>query len=122
MTHHKSHPHRLDPSVEQLDLLSIRWAPQLHNLNWAESVLEYRRFLSLKKSYPSQLFIPSGAALQVWQAHILDTRRYRGDSEHIFGRFIDHFPYLGCDSLADQRERYFAERLYQDLYARHFPA
>ena len=64
MTHHKSHPHRLDPSVEQLDLLSIRWAPQLQNLNWAESVLEYRRFLSLKKSYPSQLFIPSGAALQ----------------------------------------------------------
>ncbi|QEY58140.1 hypothetical protein FXF61_02610 [Pseudomonas sp. C27(2019)] len=122
MTHYTSHPHRLDPSVEQLDLLSIRWAPQLQNLNWAESVLEYRRFLSLKKSYPSQLFIPSGAALQVWQAHILDTRRYRSDSERIFGRFIDHFPYLGCDSLADRRERHFAEQHYQDLYARHFPA
>lgn len=122
MTHHKSHPHRLDPSVEQLDLLSMRWAPQLQNLNWAESVLEYRRFLSLKKSYPSQLFIPSGAALQVWQAHILDTRRYRSDCGHIFGRFIDHFPYLGCDSLAERRERHFAEQIYQDLYVKHFPA
>tara|TARA_R110001606_G_scaffold361754_3_gene514962 strand:+ start:19289 stop:19651 length:363 start_codon:yes stop_codon:yes gene_type:complete len=118
MKHHKSHS--LDPSVEKLDLLFLRFAPQLHCLDWAETVKEYRRFLNLKKRYPSQLFMPSGAALQMWQAHILDTRRYRNDSERLFGRFIDHFPYLACESLAERREKHFSEQLYQELYTRHF--
>ena len=114
-------PLPFDPAVEQLDLFALHFAPQAQCLDWASAELEYRRFLNLKKCYPNQLLMPSGAAWQLWQAHILDTRRYRSDCERLFGRFIDHFPYLGHDSAADRRERHFAEQLYQGLYARHYP-
>lgn len=119
MTNHQPFP--IDPTVEQLDLFALHSAPQLQYLDWASAELEYRRFLSLKKYYPNQLLIPPGAAWQLWQAHILDTRRYRSDCDSLFNRFIDHHPYLGHDSAADRRERYFAEQLYQGLYARHYP-
>jgi hypothetical protein len=119
MTHHQLLP--IDPAIEQLDLFALHLAPQAQCLDWASAELEYRRFLSLKKCYPNQLLMPSGEAWQLWQAHILDTRRYRSDCERLFGRFIDHFPYLGSTSVADRRERHFAEQLYQCLYARHFP-
>lgn len=119
MTNHQPLP--TDPAIEQLDLFPLHFAPQLQCLDWAMADLEYRRFLSLKKCYPNQLLMPSGAAWQLWQAHVLDTRRYRSDCERLFGRFIDHFPLLGCGSTADRRERHFAELLYQGLYARHFP-
>ena len=119
MSHEKSH--LIDPAIKQLDLLPLRFAHQGQCLDRADAEVEYRRFLSLKKSYPNQLLMPSGAALQLWQAHILDTRRYRSDCERLFGRFVDHFPYLGWDSLAGRRERHFAEQLYQCLYTQHFP-
>lgn len=111
-----------DPAVEQLDLFALHFAPQAQCLDWANAELEYRRFLNLKKCYPNQLLMPSGAAWQLWQAHILDTRRYRSDCERVFNRFIDHLPYLGHDSAADRREKHFAEQLYQRLYARHYPS
>lgn len=113
-------PHSIDPAVEQLDLFPLHFAPHVRCRDWASALLEYQRFLSLKKCYPNQLLIPSGAAWQLWQAHVLDTRRYRADCDQLFGRFIDHFPYLGCDSSADRRESRFAQQLYQGLYARHF--
>ena len=114
-------PLPFDPAVEQLDLFVLHFAPQAQCLDWARAELEYRRFLNLKKCYPNQLLMPSGAAWQLWQAHILDTRRYRSDCERVFNRFIDHLPYLGHDSAADRRERHFAEQLYQGLHARHYP-
>lgn len=114
-------PLPVDPAVEQLDLRPLHFAPQVQRLSLTEAELQYRRFLSLKKRYADQLLMPSGTAWQLWQAHILDTRRYRSDCERLFGRFIDHFPYLGCDSSDDRRERESAEQLYQALYARHFP-
>ncbi len=120
MTNHQLLP--FDPAIEQLDLFALHSAPQTQCLDWANAELEYRRFLNLKKCYPNQLLMPSGAAWQLWQAHILDTRRYRSDCERVFNRFIDHLPYLGHDSAADRREKHFAEQLYQGLYARHYPS
>ena len=111
-----------DPGIDQLDLFALHFAPQVQGLDWTKAEQQYRRFLNLKKCYPNQLLMPAGAAWQLWQAHVLDTRRYRSDCERLFGRFIDHFPYRGCGSTADRRERHFAEQLYQGLYARHFPA
>lgn len=118
MTNHQ--PTFIDPAIEQLDLTALSFAPQVQFLDWASAELGYRRFLSLKKCYPTHLLIPSGPTWHMWQAHVLDTRRYRSDCEHLFNRFIDHLPYLGHESVADQRERHFAEQLYQGLYARHF--
>lgn len=119
MTNHQPLP--IDPVIEQLELFTLQFAPQVQCVDRASAELEYRRFLSLKKCYPNRLLIPAGDAWQLWQAHILDTRRYRSDCERLFNRFIDHFPYLGHDSAADQRERHFAEQLYQRLYAQHYP-
>ena len=119
MTNHQPLP--IDPAIEKLDLYPLQFAVQAQCLDWANAEREYRRFLSMKKYYPNQLLMPSGAAWQLWQAHVLDTRRYRSDCERVFNRFIDHHPYLGHDSAADQRERHFAEQLYQGLYARHYP-
>lgn len=120
MTNHLILP--IDSAIEQLDLLALQFAPQAQYQDRAIAELEYRRFLNLKQIYPNQLLMPSGAARQLWQAHVLDTRRYRSDCERLFDRFIDHFPYLGHDSEADRRERHFSEQLYQRLYARHYPA
>lgn len=119
-------PSDLDPAVSRLDLLRLQLSPvarlQSFAPNGGDEDLEYRRFLSLKQWYPNQMLVPRGVALQLWQAHILDTRAYRSDCEAVFGRFIDHFPYLGAESEADQRELHFAEQLYRELYARHFGA
>lgn len=118
----------LDPGVARIALQRLRYSraaptlPGQASLSWPETEQQYRRFLSLKQWYPNQLLVPVGTALQLWQAHILDTRAYRSDCEAVFGRFIDHFPYLGAESEADQRELHVAEQLYRDLYARHFGA
>jgi hypothetical protein len=31
----------------------------------------------------------------LWHGHILHTRRYRADSQRIFGRYLDHNPIIG---------------------------
>lgn len=115
----------LDPGVARIDLLRLQRSlttPMRHQAGWSWPDVEqqYRRFLSLKKWYPNQLLVPVGAALQLWQAHILDTRTYRSDCESVFGRFIDHYPYLGADSEADRQELHFAEQLYRNLHVQHF--
>lgn len=112
----------LAPAVRQLDL-PLRWRRSLA-LPWVEpeALLEYQRFLSLCQWHAHDLLMPTGAAWRLWQAHILDTRAYRADCETLFGRFLDHFPWLGVASAADLRERVAAQQRYRQLYARHFPA
>lgn len=87
---------------------------------WPLAEQQYLRFLSLKRLYPTELLIPDGYALRVWQGHILDTRSYRADCERLFGRFIDHFPYLGLDKQAEHNDQKEAVRRLQTLQARHF--
>lgn len=117
--HHSS---TLDPAVRQLDLPQ-RWRGFLPRPEADSSaLLEYQRFLSLSQWYANCLLMPTGVALRLWQAHILDTRAYRADCETLFGRFLDHFPRLGVASAADQRERIAAQQRYQQLYTQHFGA
>lgn len=114
-------PFPIDSVVEELDLYTLHFSPQVQCLDWTSAELEYRRFLSLKKCYPNHLLIPSGPAWHLWQAHILDTRRYRSDCDRLFNRFVDHLPYLGYDSVADKQERLHAEQLYKELSDRYYP-
>ena len=39
----------------------------------------------------------------MWHTHLLDTAKYRADCDHLFGRFMDHFPYAGLRGEADRR-------------------
>lgn len=104
-------PLPLDPAVSRIDLSVVQ-----HHLtrspnaimsaeDWPAAELEYRQFLTLRSRFPGRLLIPSGKALSIWQAHILDTRAYRVDCEDAFGRYLDHFPYLGELDSADLAER-----------------
>lgn len=87
---------------------------------WFEAEQAYRRFLAIKQRHPGLLLIPSGSTLQIWQAHVLDTCAYRADCHALFGRFIDHFPYLGQTDKADRLEFEQAQRRFEDLYACYF--
>lgn len=116
----------LDPDVARIDLSRIRYqltqAPEavMSAVEWSEAETLYLRFLMLKKLYPLQLLVPPRPALDLWQSHILDTRAYRADCDTAFGRFIDHYPCLGMNGPAEQRELEYAQQLYMGLYEHHF--
>ena len=118
-------PHAVDPAVSRIDLSSVRDHLTRSPLaimsadEWPAAELEYRRFLTLRNRFPGQLLIPSGTTLSIWQAHILDTRAYRTDCEVAFGRYLDHFPYLGDSHPADQAEREIGLRNLRQLTHHH---
>jgi hypothetical protein len=68
-----------------------------------QAIEQYRRFLFLHHRYPMAQLVPSAEIDRVWHMHILDTVKYREDCEHLFGRFIDHYPYFGLGHEAEHR-------------------
>lgn len=126
MAKHSVVPVPLDSVVTKIDLSAVRYqltrSPQaiMSADEWPAAELEYRQFLTLKRHYPGRLLIPAGSALAVWQSHILDTRAYRADCETAFGRYLDHFPFLGQQDPVDQRELAQAVRDLAELHRRHF--
>ena len=120
-------PHTVDPVVFRIDLSSVRYhltqssQAVMSPDEWPVAEREYRQFLTLMNRFPGRLLIPSGKALSIWQAHILDTRAYRTDCEDAFGRYLDHFPYLGELDPEDQPEYEIGVRNLQQLrQAHHF--
>jgi hypothetical protein len=65
---------------------------------------EYRKFLALQLAHPEAPIVPCGIVDEIWHRHILDTAAYRRDSEAIFGRFLDHYPYFGMRSAVEAEE------------------
>jgi len=61
----------------------------------------YRRFLYLTMTL-CETVVPCHDVDEVWHVHILDTSKYRGDCNELFGKFLDHFPYFGMRGDADQ--------------------
>lgn len=118
--------HAVDPAVSRIDLSTVR-----HHLTrsphaimspheWLTAESEYRQFLTLRNRFPGRLLIPSGTTLSIWQAHILDTRAYRADCETAFGRYLDHFPYLGKSDPADRAEHEIGLRNLRQLVDRYY--
>lgn len=62
---------------------------------------QYRQFLMLVHLYSDKSIVPTKDIDKIWHAHILDTQKYREDCQQIFGKFIDHFPYLGLRGPED---------------------
>lgn len=108
---------RVREQIETLDLDPIKVKLMANEgEGWSrrqadEADLMYRRFLYLSAKYPSQSIVPNRIVDIFWHAHILDTRKYAEDCEHIFGYFLHHFPYFGMRGEQDAREleRAFAE-------------
>lgn len=92
--------------------------PQLQH--WEAACHQYRCFLALKQRYPSLLLVPPPAALQLWQAHILDTRTYRSDCLRLLQRFLDHLPGLGLNGATDQQQLQAARTACDELLLRHY--
>nr|MBP9827452.1 glycine-rich domain-containing protein-like [Candidatus Saccharibacteria bacterium] len=65
------------------------------------AVDRYRMFLKLCAMYPDRAIVPTAEIDSVWHTHILDTAKYRYDCDRIFGKFLDHFPYLGLRGEED---------------------
>jgi hypothetical protein len=68
-----------------------------------QAVALYRCFLQLCALHPGAAIVPTRQLDHVWHTHMLDTAKYRADCDHVFGRFLDHFPYAGLRGEADRR-------------------
>ena len=91
------------------------------SLERATTAIElYRRFLFLNYLYPDRTIVPSREIAQVWHTHILDTAKYREDCDALFGRFMDHWPYLGVRDEADRQALHNAFDETQQLFEKHF--
>lgn len=80
----------------------------------------YRNFLFLSAKYPDKRLPPSEDVDEFWHNHILDTQKYRLESEAIFGRYFDHYPYFGIDEKTNMNDLSCAfsetQRLHQEEF------
>ncbi|MGW1809242.1 glycine-rich domain-containing protein [Streptomyces sp. NPDC002078] len=117
-------------SIQKLDLEPIIYKmmhpePGVDGISLEEAdrrVKLYRQFLTLILLHPNKSIVPTKEIDDVWHYHILDTAKYRVDCGLIFGRFLDHFPYLGLRGEDDvtRWESAFAET--KRLWREHFGA
>ncbi|WP_174426960.1 glycine-rich domain-containing protein [Cupriavidus basilensis] len=77
---------------------SAHWSPE----SLVDAEAGYRRFLKLAAKYHDAPVVPSEQVDAFWHAHIVDTRRYASDCEHIFGHVLHHDPYVGIDGPQDE--------------------
>jgi len=68
------------------------------NETWSERLCTevdpiYRRLMTLKGFYPTEVLIPPTAIDTFWHAHMLDSMAYAEDCQNAFGRFIHHMPF-----------------------------
>ncbi len=116
----------IHPAVERLNFENLKF--KLTQSSEAEMTLEqfilaeqeYRRFLSLKKMYPSVDLVPSKLIDAFWHAHILDTKAYRQDCQNVFGYFLDHYPYFGIKDSEDYENLQSSFGRTKKLYEHHY--
>jgi hypothetical protein len=100
---------RFVPKLLKEEPQSFPYAPTA----WS-AIVEYKRFLALKKALPNLEISPSPLVDKVWHMHILDTRRYMKDCDYIFGSYMHHSPSFDLDE--DERHE-MAERFRTTLEA-----
>jgi|SRR5579871_6061091 len=96
------------------------------HMGWArghavEAAELYKKFLFLQRKYGHLYTLPPSEDIdEFWHMHILDTKRYRKDCEVIFGRILEHYPYLGIDESTnfEDLERAFGKT--HELFALEF--
>lgn len=99
-------------------LLCRRWSP----LEAEIGIQYYRNFLYINKKYQRKYNVlpPLLEVDEIWHHHILDTRAYITDCEHIFGYYFHHYPYFGTRGENDKKNLRIAFKLVQDLYKEEF--
>lgn len=90
--------------IAQLDLSPER-EKIMKRHNWDEAKAsnmeaEYRDFLILLAENPDKIVSPWSNDLDLfWHEHILNTRKYAIDCDHIFGHLIQHDPHIEKDPI-----------------------
>jgi len=64
----------------------------------------YKRYLCMIYITPKGSVVPTKDIDLFWHQHILDTRAYAKDCQHIFGKFLHHFPYFGMRGEQDAQD------------------
>lgn len=119
---------RLLRRVDELDLEPIVYKlthpesgePSLALTRADADVELYRCFLKLCLLYPDVTMVPTTSIDHVWHTHMLDTSKYRADCNHVFGRFLDHFPYAGLRGEEDRHAWQQAFTRIRHLFCQHF--
>lgn len=111
--------------LHKLDLSKIRAKVQRENGWTAKQAKEaekwYRRFLEAILRFPKRAkFVPNAPIDEFWHCHIMDTRAYARDCEHVFGRFVHHNPYFGVrgkkDLEANQASFCQTNAIYREMF------
>jgi hypothetical protein len=126
--HHHTDTSRLKQviaDIESLDLEPVKFkiSSKEEGYGWTSEhtdriELAYRRFMMLRAMHPQLQLAPTRDIDAFWHAHILDTRKYAEDCQHIFGEFIHHFPYLGL--LGDEDKLENAATSLRELFVSEF--
>lgn len=85
----------------------------------------YKRYLCMVYVNPNGPVVPTKDIDLFWHQHILDTRAYAKDCQHIFGYFLHHFPYFGMRGKDDAKDlldsfeetKNFHRQLFSEEYA-----
>jgi hypothetical protein len=111
--------------IQQLDFTNII-NKLINHMGWSkkhtiEASKMYRNFLFLQRKYGHLYTLPPSEDIdEFWHMHILDTEQYRKDCEAIFGRYLDHYPYLGIDKDSNFSDLEKAFTKLQELYGLEF--
>ena len=116
----------IHPLVEAIDFTRLKWKlseSEEAKMGKEECDLaerEYKRYLTLKKLYPSIELVPNKLLDEFWHAHILDTVAYHKDCDSVFGCYLHHFPYFGIYGEDDYQNLVSAFNETKKLYEQHF--
>lgn len=81
----------------------------------------YKEWLVLHKIYNQEIVIAPNKQLdEYWHFHILDTRKYMKDCDHVFGSYLHHYPYFGLSDAESKNDLETAFQLSRDLFIKHF--
>ena len=111
--------------LEQMDLSYVRarMCSEYYELpRWSSPLIDtcetlYKRFLWLMVSYPNEPLVPTKSIDEFWHNHILFTKAYIQDCQHLAGRYLHHAPSDPGDNV-EQLAQQFAhtQQRYQDTF------
>lgn len=105
------HPPSLEAAQQYLQDLDLQYiieamcAPSYPLPRWSVADAQhccqlYKNFLFLQKKHFPALLVPTREIDEFWHNHILYTKRYMADCQHIFGHYLHHEPAAPDEDLA----------------------
>jgi len=116
-----------------LSMIKMKLMDEEEGQGWDEVYTDYveqryKRYLCMVFINPNGSVVPTKDIDLFWHQHILDTRAYAKDCEHIFGYFLHHFPYFGMRDEQDAQDlrnsfeetKTFYSHLFGEDYAKEY--